>query len=172
MKKNLLSVLILALLIVNIVLTSIMMFSVTSASKKTAALVTDIASIIKLDVGTPATGGATASAVSIDDTEVYDIADKMTIPLAKGSDGADHYALVSVSLSLNTKDEGYKTYGATIADKESLIKSAIIEVMGSYTVEEAQADQTTLRQEILEKIQGLFDSQFVYDVSFSDIMFQ
>lgn len=172
MKKNLLSILILALLIVNIVLTSIMMFSVTSASKKTAALVTDIASIIQLDVGTPATGGATATTVSIDDTQVYDIADKMTIPLAKGSDGTDHFALVSVSLSLNMKDAGYKTYGATLQEKESLIKSAIIEVMGNYTVEEAQSDQTALRQEILEKIQGMFDSQFIYDVSFSDIMFQ
>lgn len=172
MKKNLLSVVILALLVVNIVLTSIMMFSVTSASRKTSALVTDIASIIKLDVGTPATGEAVVTAVPIENTEVYDIADKMTIPLAKGSDGTDHYALVSVSLSLNTKDEGYKLYGATVAEKESLIKSVIIEVMSDYTVEEAQADQAALRQEILAKIQGLFDSQFIFDVSFSDIMFQ
>lgn len=36
MKKNLISIIILALLIVNVVLTAIMMFSVTSASKKTA----------------------------------------------------------------------------------------------------------------------------------------
>ena len=42
MKKNLISVIILALLIVNIVLTAIMMFSVTGASKKTAALVDNI----------------------------------------------------------------------------------------------------------------------------------
>ena len=37
MKKNLLSIIILALLVVNIVLSAIMMISVTSASKKTAA---------------------------------------------------------------------------------------------------------------------------------------
>ena len=39
MKKNLISIVILALLIVNIVLTAIMMFSVTGTSRKTAALV-------------------------------------------------------------------------------------------------------------------------------------
>ena len=50
MKKNLISIIILALLIVNIVLTSIMMFSVNGAAQKTSALVTDIASIIKLDL--------------------------------------------------------------------------------------------------------------------------
>ena len=48
MKKNLISVIILALLIVNIVLTAIMMFSVTGASKKTAALVDDIAMVLDL----------------------------------------------------------------------------------------------------------------------------
>ena len=46
MKKNLISVIILALLIVNIVLTAIMMFSVTGASKKTAALVDNIATAL------------------------------------------------------------------------------------------------------------------------------
>lgn len=172
MKKNLLSILILALLIVNIVLTSIMMFSVTSASNKTAALVTDIASIINLDVGTPETGGETPTDVSIEDTEVYDIVEKMTIPLVKGSDDTAHYALVAVSLSMNKKDEGYKSYGATLSTKESLIKSAINEVIGTYTLEEAQAEQTAMRKEILDKIQVMFDSQFIYDVSFSDIMFQ
>ena len=39
MKKNLLSVLILALLVVNIVLTAIMMFSVMGTSQKTSRLV-------------------------------------------------------------------------------------------------------------------------------------
>ena len=36
MKKNLISIIILALLVVNIILTAIMMFSVTSSSRKTA----------------------------------------------------------------------------------------------------------------------------------------
>ena len=51
MKKNLISIVILALLIVNIVLTAVMMFSVTSTNKKTAALVTDVAAAINLDLG-------------------------------------------------------------------------------------------------------------------------
>ena len=52
MKKNLISIVILALLIVNIVLTSIMMFSVMSTNKKTAALVGDVAAAISLELGT------------------------------------------------------------------------------------------------------------------------
>ena len=48
MKRNLLSIIILALLVVNIVLSAIMMVTVSSASKKTAALVADISTIIGL----------------------------------------------------------------------------------------------------------------------------
>lgn len=50
MKRNLLSIIILALLVVNLVLTSIMMVNVSSASKKTAALVGDIADTLKLEL--------------------------------------------------------------------------------------------------------------------------
>ena len=77
MKKNLISILILALLIVNIVLTAIMMFSVTSTNSKTAALVTDIASAISLDIEGMRSG---ASAVPLENTVTYTIAD-MTILL-------------------------------------------------------------------------------------------
>ena len=45
MKRNLLSVLILALLVVNIVLTAVLMFSVVGTNNKVAALVTDIGTI-------------------------------------------------------------------------------------------------------------------------------
>ena len=172
MKKNLLSILILALLIVNIIMTAVMMFSVVGSANKTAALVSDISGILQLEVGSVAEGTEAAESVSIADIEVYDIEDQMTIPLKKGADGSDHFALVSVSLSMNMKDEGYKTYGATVASKESLIKSAIIEVIGTYTIEELQESQTDLRKEILERIQSMFDSKFIFEVSFRDIMFQ
>ena len=97
MKKNLISIVILALLIVNIVLTAIMMFSVTSTNKKTAALVTDIASAISLDLGSNEVEEE-VEAVPMENIVPYTIAD-MTIPLRKGEDEKDHYALLSVILS-------------------------------------------------------------------------
>ena len=53
MKKNLLSVLILALLVVNIVLTTIMMLSITKTNSKTAELVTNIATVMNLELYGP-----------------------------------------------------------------------------------------------------------------------
>lgn len=167
MKKNLLSILILALLVVNIVLTAIMMFSVTGAMKSTTALVGDIAAVLALELDL---GGADANRPSMEDTEVYDIADVLTTLKDDGS-GTVHYASVAVSLQLDSKHDDYKKYGEaeTMAAKDSIIRAAIIEVISSHTLAEFQADTDGIRNEILAKLQKIYQSDFIFDVVFSDV---
>ena len=69
MKKNLLSVLILVLLIVNIALTSVMMISVIGTNKKTAELVTSIATVMNLELYSP--GGTAVTDVPLAETDTY-----------------------------------------------------------------------------------------------------
>lgn len=173
MKKNMISILILALLIVNVALTAVMMFSVMGTMKKTAKLIDGISSALSLEVADPSAVGDTAAeeTVGIDAIQVYAIEDQMTISLAKGADGEAHYCLVSVSLSLNTEDPDYEKYGATVAEKEDLIKSIIFSVIQSHPIEEAESNPDMLRQEILEQIQELYGSKFIFNVVFRDIMF-
>ena len=159
MKRNLLSIIILALLVVNIVLTTIMMISVTSASKKTAQLVADISSIIKLEIdGLPES-----------ETAVYSISEELTIPLKTEEDGKAHYAVGNVSLSMNTAHDDYATYGdaESMKAREGLLKDIIFSVIGNYTMQEAQQNSEQIKSEILSKIQVLFDSDFIYGVSFN-----
>lgn len=68
MKKNLMTVLILALLIVNIVLTSVMLISIVGTNKKTAQLVDNITTAMNLELTVP--GAESAANVSLTDTEV------------------------------------------------------------------------------------------------------
>jgi len=171
MKKNLLSIIILALLIVNLVLTAMMMMNVSKASQKTADLVGEIAEVLKLELSTGAEGWATKSDVALADTEVYKIENQMTIPLSS-EDGKSHYCLVSVALSMDKTHDGYKQFGGSMSSYESLITSAVYDVIGSYTLESAQANKDLMREEILKRVQAIFDSNFIYQVSFSDIMFQ
>lgn len=171
MKKNLVSIIILALLIVNIILTSVMLFSVTGTMKKTASLIDGIAMALSLELGEELSAEA-AEAVSMENVAVYQIADEMTIPLAVGVDGKDHFCMVSVSLSMNTKADGYKDYGATVGEKEDLIKGEIVSAIGSYTIEEAKADTDAIRKDILQRIQRMYGYDFIYDVVFREIFFQ
>lgn len=173
MKKNLMSVIILALLVVNLALTGIIMFFTVSANRKTIALVDDIASILNLELegaGDETEEGPTT--VSPADSEVYDIADTMTVALKPSGDGKDHYAMCAVSFSINNKHEDYATYQPMLASKESKIKSEIIEVIGSYTKEEAIANIGAVEEAILQRVQQMFDSDFVYEAYFRDIKFQ
>ena len=177
LKKNLLSIIILALLVVNLVMTGIMMFSVINVSNKNAKLVGDIAALLSIETK-PGDGEEEQESVSIDDTDVYVITDRMTIPFqrvseADGGDGKDHYFVVNVSLSMNKKHKDYKAYGTAedLLARESLIKTEIQSVIGSYTMEQFQENQDLIREEVLERIQNLYDSTFIFNVNFSDYLY-
>ncbi|MGN1160481.1 MAG: flagellar basal body-associated FliL family protein [Lachnospiraceae bacterium] len=172
MKKNLLSILILALLVVNLIMTGIMMFSVLNQSRKTADLVGKIAQAVDLELSAEE-GEEEETAVSMGDTAVYVLSEELTIPLARGEDDRDHYFIVSVSLSMNMKDKDYKTYGTEEAmqEKEGLIRAEIISVIGQYTLDECRANMDMIRQEILERLQTMYGSKFIFNVSFSDTVF-
>jgi flagellar FliL protein len=163
-----LSIIILALLVVDVVLSAIMMVSVSSASRKTAALVSDISAIVGLEINGLPQSETVSSAPSMADTAVYNISDELTIPLKK-SEGDDktHYAVGNVSLSMDTTHEDYKTYSETMSDREGLIKDVIFDVIGNYTMEEMQSDSKTVKAELLARIQELFGSEFIYSVSFN-----
>ncbi|MCM1038137.1 MAG: flagellar basal body-associated FliL family protein [Roseburia sp.] len=173
MKKNLISIIILALLVVNVVLTAVMMFSVTSASKKTAALVDNISTALNLELTAQTGDAANAVNVPMEETEVYTIADSMTISLKADENGEAHFCIVSsVGFSINIKDKAYKTYGSDLSAQETLIKDIINSVFGRYTMEEARANEAEIKQEILKEVQDLFDSEFIYNVAFSGTMYQ
>lgn len=170
MKKNLISILILALLVVNVVLTAIMMFSVTGSAKKTAQLVTDIASVLNIELTETEEPGE--ETVSIADSIPQDIGESLMIPLKRGDDGKDHYYIVTVSLYMNSKHEDYEAFSATVATNTSLFKSIVNDVIGSHTLEEALANPDGMKDEILSRIQSEYNSTFIYKVTFSDIMYQ
>lgn len=165
MKKNLMSILILALLVVNIALTAIMMFSVMGAMKSTTSLVGKIAAVLDLELNLDTEG----EEVAIADSVPFDIA-TMTIPLkGEGTENEDqHYAMVAVSIQMDKKNKDYKTYSESLTANESMIKGEIIEVISSHTVEEFRNDTDGIRQEILSRLQRMYNSDFIYKVVFSD----
>lgn len=171
MKKNLISIVILALLVVNIVLSSITLLSVSGTNKKTAALVTDIAAAISLDLGEQTEEEKQEVSVSMADVVTYDITD-LTVPLRKGeNDEKEHYAMLSVTLSMNSKDKDYKTYG-DLSTRESLIKGEINDAVSQHTADEARENSHMIEEEILQRVQAMFDSKFIYDITFSSILIQ
>lgn len=172
MKKNLLTVLMMALMLVNIVLTSVLLFSVIGTNRKTNELVSNIATVMNLELTEP--GEEEEVQVSMKDTVVYNIEGAMTIPLMADPDSADGkqgYIRFEVAFSMDSKNKDYKTYGAEIDTRASLIKDAITSVVSTHTESECRDDLEGLKEEILEAVQNLFQSDFIYQVALSEIQF-
>ena len=169
MKKNLLTVLILALLVVNLVLTTIMMVSVISANKKTSELVTTIAAALNLELNAPGSENA-EEVVSLADTEVYSLGEQM-IPLTD-AEGKTVYMIFEMSLSMNTKGDGYKKLGESVTSGsvDSLIADTVTTIVRQHTIEECQNNFDPIRAEILAAVRDLI-GPFIYRINISGIKF-
>lgn len=170
MKKNLLTVVILALVLVNLILTAILTISVLPQTKKANELITQVCSAIDLELSSGDTS-ANAINIPIDKVATHDIPE-MTINLKDSADGTKHYATLSVSLSMDKDNDGYKSYGESMAERESLIKSQITTVVSGYTYEEFNADQSAVQGAILVELQKMFDSDFIISVGFPTVTSQ
>ena len=179
MKKNLLSIIILALLIVNLAMTGFMMLSVMTTNSQTAKLISDIAAALELEANGGVTGGFSGSAsgnVAVTDVATFGFTgdDKLTINLKAGEDGKSHYMVVEVVFSMNKASADFEKLGTEeqLASMRELVKSKVTSTLASYSMEELQSgSDETARDTILEEVQALFGSNFIYEVSFSSVLY-
>ena len=167
MKKNLRSVLILVLVLANLVLTAILMISVVPQSQKANELITKVCSAIDLELE----GGKDNATINVpmEQLEMLDLAEgqSLTINLQETSDGRKGFAVISLSLALDTKNEGYETYGpAGITAKQSLIKDEINRIVSKHNIDDLRDSKEELKDEILKSLRKMFDSDFIVSVTF------
>ena len=96
----------------------------------------------------------------------------MTINLKDSGDGKKHYATMNVLVSMDTTNKAYKTYGESMPEKDSLIKSQINTIVSGYTFEEFTGDQKAVQDAILASLQQMFDSDFIIGVEFPEVTSQ
>lgn len=174
MKKNLIAVIILALVLINLILTAILTFTIIPQTKKSNELIDMVCSAINLELESGES--STTPTVPIEDIEVFKIESGFQTNLKPGSDGEVHYAVFSVSLSLNTKSEAYETFGGAegLLAKESIIQSEINTIVSSYTLDEFNADgYKNVKEAILSAMQEMFGGKdFIVGVNFSSVSTQ
>lgn len=171
MKKNMLTVVILALSLLNLVLSAVIVFTVLPASKRTDNLVTEVASIIKLEM-------EAEKEESYDPTtlEIYKITPDSSIManLKMGADGKVHAAKMdAVTIYINKNSADYATYseGITNGNYDSRIVEFVTNNLTAYTYDDLQngGKQTidSLKAAVLEDIKKYIEStDLVVDISF------
>lgn len=170
MKKNLMSVLILALLVVNLVLTAITMISIVPSAKKSNELISEVCTALDLELASGRS--ANLSSVPIENRVPYTMEGTLTVNLRNSDDSEGHYAIVSIVLSLDNSNEDYEKLGKNGIEAhvyDSNIKNIVNDVVHTYTIEEINNERDRAEKEILERLQGFFDSNVVVDVGFVEV---
>lgn len=164
MKKNLMTLIILALVVVNFVMTAVMMFITIPQTKKANEMITKVCEAIDLELNSGAATGL--SNLPIDRIETYDVAEgeSLTINLKGGG-----YAVVSVCISLDNQSEVYKSKNGTeyLSSKESVIKSSIVEIIGKYTKNDLANGTSEVEADLLKTLKKTFGADYVVGVGFT-----
>jgi len=165
MKKSMLNVITLALVLINLVLTVLLTFSLVSTNKKTNDLITKIASIIDLDVG----GGVssdTKNNANIDDIAYIDITnnDSTDITISYIEGGKTHYAVLTVSLGLNSKAKDYDSVTKSINNGMKVVVNKITNEANKYTYSTISASKSTMESNLLDELQDLFQTECIQSV--------
>ncbi len=169
MKKNILTIIIMALCLINLVLTAVIIFTIVPTAKKTDALISQVASAINLELTVDG-----EDAYKVEDLENHKIEEGLTKNLKIGTDGTSHFAVLDyVTVSINKNSEDYDKLNAIITDQDSKIMDIVGTTLTQYTYEEAIADQTDIKADVLKQLRNHFgSSDFIVDIYFGNFVCQ
>ena len=166
MKKNILTVIIMAITVINTVLLAVLIFAIVPTANKTMKLIDRVNSIVDLELESPE---GEAEEISVSDIATYTIADKLTINL-KSDNGESHYAVLKVSISMNSKNEEYTALSAKMAENELAMKEIVSDEFGKYSKDEVIPNKDIIKDQIIIRLQEYFKSDFIINVSFGDLI--
>ena len=159
MKKNIFTVLILALTVINVVLTAVLFFVMLPTFQKTNTLITQVASVLNLELDADADADPDAN-VTMSDMEPVAVTweQQQTYNLKADDSGKDHYALMKgYTLYLNKKSEDFSDIQEKLTNDHAQIDGIISSVISNLTYDEATQD--LIVKESLEEIGKLLDSK-------------
>ncbi|MBR0163373.1 MAG: flagellar basal body-associated FliL family protein [Lachnospiraceae bacterium] len=164
MKKNLLTILILAFQVVQVIILGFILLSVMSTNSKTVAFVNDIAAAYELEQAGGLGGGVDPASVNtnvaLGDRATYNVnnGETMTFTLNAGSDGRTHYAQVTLELVMDATNPDYATYSGMIAANDNTIQDIVQNVFVKYNIDNVMDSQELIKQEILQQLWSMFDN--------------
>ena len=161
MKKSMLNVIILALVLVNLVLTVILTFSLVSTNKKTNSLINKVAQIIDLDVAGGVSNNNSSTGSGIENVSYIDIKNNDSTDV---DNGKTRYAVLSVSVGLNSKAKDYSTVSTSVDNGMKVLVNKITNEANKYTYSTISANKSTMETDLLKEFQELFKTETIQSV--------
>lgn len=164
MKKNLITVIILAICVVNLILNIMLVFVCMPSARKTNDLITRIASVLDLELE----GEDEQQTVDLKHMANFNI-EAQVVNLKDDGSGEEHYVQMGLTLGLDNSSKDYETLNGVLADASGAVFDEARNVIQNYTYAEVsdQATQEKIKKQILENLQKKYSTQCIYSVSFS-----
>lgn len=167
MKKNLITVIILAISIINLVFNILLVFVFMPSTSKTNKLITDISEILDLEI-----------ASQTDKEHTFDVSNMAAFKLEEGNminlaaDGTDkiHAVQYGLTINLDKTAEDYEKVNTMLTESTALIYDTARNIIGRYTYSEVIDIniQNQIKEEILVALKETFNTECIYSLSFYD----
>lgn len=176
MKKNLITVIILALCVVNLILNIIIVFVCMPSARKTNNLITEISKVLNLELE----GGGDEPVVALENMATYSV-DAQVVNLKNDEVDVDengkvktHYVQVGITLELDKSSKDYDDLNAALTEASGVVFDEARNVIQNYTYTEFsdQEVQEKIKKQILENLQKKYATNCIYSVSFNKLTLQ
>lgn len=164
MKKNLITVIILAISVVNLILNIMIVFVCMPSAKKTNNLITEIASVLNLELE----GNDGQPAVDLENMANFNV-EAQVVNLKDDGSGESHYVQMGLTLGLDSSSKDYKALSEVLENASGAVFDEARNVVQGYTYAEVtdQETQEEIKKQILQNLQKKYATQCIYSVSFS-----
>lgn len=161
MKRNMLTIVILAATLINLTLSAVLIFTVIPKAKRTDALIEKIVAAVELE--TESGIGKDYGEIAPEDQEEYVFQDEYVN--LKPINNEANVAMANITITVNKKHDDYATVQPLIEGKKTKIVAAVSGVLSDYAAAEVPLYTEDINAAVLEKIQEIFQSECIIEVT-------
>lgn len=165
MKKNMITVLILAISIINLVFNILLVFVFMPSSTKTNKLITDIAKVLDIEIASQA---GDENSFDVSNLAPFELEQGNPINLADDGSGTPHVLQYGVTINLDSSASDYTKINDNLTSSTALVYDLTRDVIAKYTYAEVKnvEIQRQIKDEILTDLRETFNTECIYSVSF------
>ena len=165
MKKNLITVFILAISIINLVFNILLVFVFMPSTSKTNKLITDIAEVLDIEIASQ----TKEDTFDVSNLAHYELEQGNPINLQTDGTGDLHVVQYGLTINMDKTANDYSKVSANIEASTAMIYDMARNIIGSYTYTEVIDGETTtnkIKDELLKQLKETFNTECIYSVSF------
>jgi flagellar FliL protein len=166
MKKNLITVLILAISIINLVFNILLVFVFMPSATKTNKLITDIAEVLDIEIASQE--GISNVSFDVADLASFELEQGNPINLADDGSGTSHVLQYGLTLNLDSTADDYSKVNSSLESSTAMVYDLTRDIIAKYTYAQVKdvEVQKQIKEELLTELRETFGTVCIYSVSF------